>query len=91
MVTWDRVPEEAVHGILRGYRVFYRKSTNLEQKYRNETTEAGAQKLEIKGLDKYTEYELQVVAFTRKGDGVESKRFVVSTDEDGKRKMSLYK
>ena len=35
-------------------------------------------------LDKYTEYEFQVLAFTSKGDGPKSSVVVVRTKEDGK-------
>ena len=35
-------------------------------------------------LDKYTEYEFQVLAFTSKGDGPKSSVVVERTKEDGK-------
>ena len=39
---------------------------------------------DVTGLDKYTEYEFQVLAFTSKGDGPKSSVVVVRTKEDGK-------
>ena len=39
----------------------------------------------INGLEKYTEYEFQVLAFTFHGDGPKSSVEVVRTKEDGKR------
>ena len=39
----------------------------------------------INGLDKYTEYEFQVLAFTSHGDGPESSVVVERTMEDGKK------
>lgn len=39
----------------------------------------------VTGLDKYTEYELQVLAFTSAGDGPKSPSQVVRTREDGKK------
>ena len=39
---------------------------------------------DVTGLDKYTEYEFQVLAFTSKGDGPKSSVGVVRTKEDGK-------
>ena len=39
----------------------------------------------INGLDKYTEYEFQVLAFTSYGDGPESSVVVERTMEDGKK------
>ena len=44
----------------------------------------------VTGLDKFTEYELQVLAFTSVGDGPKSSVKVVRTKEDGKRRRSSY-
>ena len=38
----------------------------------------------VTGLDKYTEYEFQVLAFSSKGDGPKSLVVVERTKEDGK-------
>ena len=38
---------------------------------------------DVTGLDKYTEYEFQVLAFTSVGDGPKSSVEVVRTKEDG--------
>ena len=38
---------------------------------------------DVTGLDKYTEYEFQVLAFTSVGDGPNSSVEVVRTKEDG--------
>ena len=38
----------------------------------------------LHGLDKYTNYSISVVAFTRSGDGVRSDPRYCVTDEDGK-------
>ena len=40
---------------------------------------------EVTGLDKYTEYEFQVLAFTSVGDGPKSSVEVERTNEDGKK------
>ena len=39
----------------------------------------------VTGLDKYTEYEFQVLAFTSVGDGPKSSAEVARTKEDGKK------
>ena len=39
---------------------------------------------DVSGLDKYTEYEFQVLAFTSVGDGPKSTVKVERTKEDGK-------
>lgn len=39
--------------------------------------------LELDGLEKYTNYSVQVLAFTRAGDGVRSEQIYTRTKEDG--------
>ena len=39
----------------------------------------------VTGLDRYTEYEFQVLAFTSVGDGPKSSAEVARTKEDGKK------
>ena len=39
---------------------------------------------DVRGLDKYTEYEFQVLAFTSVGDGPNGTVMSVQTKEDGK-------
>lgn len=41
--------------------------------------------LELDGLEKYTNYSIQVLAFTSAGDGVRSEQIYVRTKEDGKK------
>ncbi len=40
---------------------------------------------DVTGLEKYTEYEFQVLAFTSVGDGPKSSIKVERTNEDGKK------
>lgn len=42
--------------------------------------------LELDGLEKYTNYSIQVLAFTSAGDGVRSEQIYVRTKEDGRRR-----
>ena len=48
---------------------------------RNVTTNQPS--LELDGLEKYTNYSIQVLAFTNAGDGVRSEQIYVRTKEDG--------
>jgi len=50
---------------------------------RNVTTSKPS--LELDGLEKYTNYSIQVLAFTRAGDGVRSEQIYTRTKEDGKK------
>lgn len=83
-ITWDPVPPGFVHGILRGYRVLYKKTNEPSVPYTKITVSPGVRMKEIYGLKKFTYYTIRVLAFTIKGDGAESPPVNVSTDEDSK-------
>lgn len=53
---------------------------------RNVTTSKPS--LELDGLEKYTNYSIQVLAFTRAGDGVRSEQIYTRTKEDGRKVKS---
>lgn len=55
---------------------------------RNMTTSQPS--LELDGLEKYTNYSIQVLAFTNAGDGVRSEQIYVRTKEDGMRNITRY-
>jgi len=80
MVTWLPVPDGYVHGILRGYRLFFK--IDEDSFYQNVTTVN--QSFELMALEKFTNYSVKVLAYTRIGDGNVSDTLLVSTDEDGR-------
>ena len=88
-VSWQLPPADFRHGIIIGFKLFYkisgfvRSPTTLT--IRNETTRTE----DIIGLDKYTEYEFQVLAFTSVGDGPKSSVEVERTMEDGKKHVLI--
>ena len=83
-MTWGKVPEGYVHGILQGYSVFYSEMTaDKKISYVNVTTDPENRQLYVTGLKKFTKYSVKVLAFTRKGDGAVSTDISVLTDEDG--------
>ncbi|XP_078416436.1 cell adhesion molecule DSCAM isoform X3 [Cetorhinus maximus] len=81
-LSWSMPPKEALNGILQGYRVIY--WANLPDgelgEIRNVTTTQVT--LELDGLEKFTNYSIQVLAFTRAGDGVRSEQIFTRTKED---------
>lgn len=82
-VLWHRVPKGLVHGILRGYRIFYGKTEEFGVPMRQVVVPAHTRYVHLAGLEKFTNYSIQVAAFTRIGVGAKSPELVVSTDEDG--------
>ncbi|KAF7692719.1 Down syndrome cell adhesion molecule [Silurus meridionalis] len=81
-LSWAPLPKEALNGMLLGYRVIY--WANLLDgelgEIKNITTTKAS--LELEGLEKYTNYSIQVLAFTRAGDGVRSEQIYTRTKED---------
>uniref|UniRef100_A0A3B3SQB7 Cell adhesion molecule DSCAM n=1 Tax=Paramormyrops kingsleyae TaxID=1676925 RepID=A0A3B3SQB7_9TELE len=81
-LSWSTPAKEALNGILQGFRVIY--WANLPDgelgEIRNVTTSQPS--LELDGLEKYTNYSIQVLAFTRAGDGVRSEQIFTRTKED---------
>uniref|UniRef100_A0A8B9HVW6 Down syndrome cell adhesion molecule b n=1 Tax=Astyanax mexicanus TaxID=7994 RepID=A0A8B9HVW6_ASTMX len=81
-LSWSALPKEALNGMLLGYRVIY--WANLLDgelgEIKNVTT--GKPSLELENLEKYTNYSIQVLAFTRAGDGVRSEQIYTRTKED---------
>lgn len=76
-VTWNEVPKDKQHGDIIRYTVMYNKTTNVINK-----SEVSEKFFELKGVDKYTIYDIKVLAATRIGDGPASDPIKVQTDED---------
>ncbi|TRY91082.1 hypothetical protein DNTS_014515 [Danionella cerebrum] len=81
-VSWQTPMREALNGVLQGFRIIY--WANLPDgelgEIRNVTTQKSP--LELEGLEKFTNYSIQVLAFTRAGDGVRSDQIYIRTKED---------
>ena len=80
MVHWNPIPDNFyVHGILRGYKVLYKAiaTANVKLEEDLETKEVvvnySTLSTALEGLNAFTRYEIEVLAFTVKGDGVKSK------------------
>uniref|UniRef100_A0AAR2IVX5 Down syndrome cell adhesion molecule a n=1 Tax=Pygocentrus nattereri TaxID=42514 RepID=A0AAR2IVX5_PYGNA len=81
-LSWLTPAKEALNGVLQGFRIIY--WANLLDgelgEIRNMTTLQPP--LELDSLEKYTNYSIQVLAFTRAGDGVRSEQIYIRTKED---------
>lgn len=80
-----------MHGILRGYNVYYRtgmpkskRSVNHVGVIKAMSVNTSIQSLDITGLEPFTYYDVWVSAFTGIGSGPSSRPITVITDEDGK-------
>ena len=81
-VRWIDVPDAYKNGIILGYKVHYTE-INGNGSSVTENLPPSQQSLNIKGLKKFTLYNVTVLAYTSKGDGVVSVK-VLMTDQDGK-------
>ena len=87
--SWQLPPEIGRNGVIRGLKVMYRKISSAAL-LRILTINNGTIETEdVTGLDKYTQYEFQVLAFTSVGDGPRSSVVVERTKEDGEGKKYL--
>ena len=94
-VTWQPIEEKLQYGIILGYRIRYKKESSSASSSRRkrrsiqlrETEVLGGNNLTwtLEGLEKFTNYCIQVLGFNSKGDGNTSDSVCVMTDEDGKR------
>ncbi|XP_076137875.1 cell adhesion molecule DSCAML1 [Alosa pseudoharengus] len=96
VITWAEPPRMTLNGVLKGYRVVYwslypdgggccggRTRGVTTQKWgemQNITTTR--EQVELKGLEKFTNYSIQVLAYTQAGDGVRSNVLYIQTRED---------
>lgn len=69
-----------MHGILLGYRILYRVLSIAEEDVRQPTLTATAKptalNFTLTGLLNYAVYDIRVLAFTMKGDGVETQSII---------------
>lgn len=85
-VSWQSPPAHHTNGLLQGYKL------NFEQVMDNlgsttdevETRKTTAQTIVLTNLRKYTNYSIQVLAYTRMGDGLLSLPSFCQTEVDGK-------
>lgn len=87
-VTWSPPSIESQNGKLKGYKVTYIAADELHEKEAH-VLKSTNQYLTVENLQKYTNYSVWVLAFTKIGDGVKTKQFFCTTHEDGN--VSLYR
>ncbi|KAL9950689.1 hypothetical protein ACROYT_G043228 [Oculina patagonica] len=83
LVSWQSPPENSRHGIIKGFKLFYRKGSSAGSSTTMLRINDGATLTKnVTGLAKYTEYVFQVLAFTSVGDGPNSTVKSGKTNED---------
>lgn len=85
-VTWKLPPSDKVHGVVQGYKVLYEAASGAasDSQAGRETKISHALSTVLHALSPYTNYTVQVLAFTRAGEGVASNPVSCTTGETGK-------
>ena len=83
--SWKLPPENSRNGIIKGYKLYYKKKDFVGSFTMLPINDRAILTKDVTGLEKYTEYEFKVLAFTSIGDGPNSSVKVEITKEDGKR------
>ena len=81
--SWQLPPADSQNGIITGFKLFYKKKDSAGSATMVPINSGGTLIKNVTGLDKYTEYKFQVLAFTSVGDGPNSTAEVEKTMEDG--------
>ena len=81
LVSWEEVQAELRNGIITGYNITYQSLTENDNGFLQASPNDHLANLT--GLKEFVEYNISVVAFTVKGDGLPSV-IVVRTDQDSK-------
>ena len=82
--SWQLPPADSRNGIIRGFKMFYKKKGSAGSSTQRKINSISTRTQVVTGLEKYTEYEFQVLAFTSVGDGPNGTLMSVQTNEDGK-------
>ncbi|PFX13685.1 Receptor-type tyrosine-protein phosphatase F [Stylophora pistillata] len=80
IASWHLPPEESRHGIIIGYKLFYKEKDSGFGTFL--TINNGKTSKRVINLDEYTEYEFQVLAFTSAGNGPNTSSVFTKTMED---------
>ncbi|XP_068085343.1 cell adhesion molecule Dscam1 [Anabrus simplex] len=81
-VSWVSPPLTAANGVIKGYKVVYGPSDTWYDENTKDTKITSSSETILHGLKKYTNYSMQVLAFTSGGDGVRSAPIHCQTEQD---------
>ncbi|XP_068200860.1 cell adhesion molecule Dscam1-like [Palaemon carinicauda] len=81
-VRWNPLAPHLSNGPVQGYKVFYKRTTNIEGTNPVEIKRTTNLETNLHGLSRFTNYSIRVLAFTTAGDGVVSNPVFCVTLED---------
>ena len=81
-ISWASPPTTSTNGVIQGYKVIYGPSKTWYDPKTRDTKISADTKTELNNLAKYTNYTVQVLAYTNGGDGVKSEAYTATTEQD---------
>lgn len=87
--SWQLPPKGFRNGNITGFKLFYKKKDSDGSPTNTTIVDGNNLTKTVTGLEKYTEYEFYVLAFTSVGDGPNSSMKTERTKEDGKEYLFL--
>ncbi|XP_022243949.1 Down syndrome cell adhesion molecule-like protein Dscam2 isoform X2 [Limulus polyphemus] len=82
-VTWQTPPLESLNGVLKGYKIIFVRNDDFTGPQTNEITVGGDKASGIlHKLEKFCNYSITILAFTRQGNGKPSEPILCTTLED---------
>ncbi|XP_071538976.1 cell adhesion molecule Dscam2-like isoform X2 [Panulirus ornatus] len=81
-VRWHPLPLNLSNGPVQGYKVFYKRTSNIEGSNAVEIKRTTNLETNLQGLGRFTNYSVRILAFTAAGDGVVSSPVHCSTLQD---------
>ncbi|XP_069803363.1 cell adhesion molecule DSCAML1 isoform X2 [Dendropsophus ebraccatus] len=82
VISWSEPPRSSLNGVLKGYRVIYWSLYPDGEWGEMQNITTPRERVELKSLEKFTNYSVQVLAYTQAGDGVRSSVLYLQTKED---------
>ena len=83
--SWQLPPEDDRNGIITGFKLFYKKKGSSGSPAQLNISSGSTLTKVVTGLDEYTEFEFQVLAYTSIGDGPKSNPKYAKTKQAGEK------
>ena len=83
--SWQLPPEDDRNGNIAGFKLFYKKNDSSGSAKELTINSGSTQTKVVPGLEEYTEYEFQVLAYTSIGDGPKSNAQYAKTNQAGEK------
>ncbi|XP_049823713.1 Down syndrome cell adhesion molecule-like protein Dscam2 isoform X9 [Aethina tumida] len=81
-VSWVSPPLTSANGVIKGYKVIYGPSDTWFDENSKDTKITSSSETILHGLKKYTNYSMEILAYTSGGDGVRTSPIHCQTEQD---------